>query len=219
MSDHPSRWLHPYGEAAVLLECADLADTQAVRAELQRDLWPEIAEVITGAQTLLLRLRGPLSHRRVQQLERLSPAAASEEAAADPIRIEVDYSGEDLAEVAELVGLSSDEVVAEHTGQLWTVAFCGFAPGFAYLYCESDRLRVPRRDTPRKQVPAGAVGLADRWSAVYPRSSPGGWQLIGRASMPMWDLQRDPPAVLQPGARVQFVSAVSGPSTNSGGER
>jgi KipI family sensor histidine kinase inhibitor len=219
MSGDPTRRLHPYGEAAALLECADLADTQAVRAELQRNPWPEISEVITGAQTLLLRLRGPLSQRRVQQLERLSPAAPLEEAAADPIRIEVDYSGEDLAEVAELVGLSSDEVIAEHTGQLWTVAFCGFAPGFAYLYGESARLRVPRRNTPRKQVPAGAVGLADRWSAVYPRSSPGGWQLIGRTPMTMWDLQRDPPAVLQPGARVQFVPAVPGPPTSSGDER
>lgn len=203
-----TRTVRPYGETAVLLDCNDLADTQAVRAELARDPWPEISEVIAGAQTLLLRLRSPLTRHRVRHLERLS-APPVDPAATDPVQIEVDYTGEDLAEVAELVEMSPAEVVAEHTGHLWTVAFCGFAPGFAYLHSGSDRLTVPRRTTPRKQVPAGAVGLADRWSGVYPRSGPGGWQLIGTTSATLWDLDRDPPALLQPGTSVRFVAAPS----------
>jgi KipI family sensor histidine kinase inhibitor len=200
-----SRQILPYGERAVLLACHDFDDTQAVRTALQNDPWEEIAEVVVGADTLLLRLRSALSSRRRRQLEGLSPARL-DRSAADPVSIEVDYSGEDLSEVAELVGMTSADVVAEHTGQIWTVAFCGFAPGFAYLHCPSERLIVPRRETPRKQVPAGAVGLADRWSGIYPRPGPGGWQLIGTTAEQLWDLHRDPPALLQPGATVRFVS-------------
>ena len=121
--------------------------------------------------------------------------------------IEVDYSGPDLEEVSSLTGLSAEEVVAAHTGQLWTVAFCGFAPGFGYLHGEDERLRVPRRSTPRTKVPTGAVGLADDWSGIYPRSGPGGWQLIGRTDAPLWDLDRDPPALLQPGMQIRFESS------------
>jgi KipI family sensor histidine kinase inhibitor len=125
------------------------------------------------------------------------------------VEIEVDYSGEDLAEVAELTGLSPDEVVQAHTGQVWTVAFCGFAPGFGYLHGEHNRLRVPRRSSPRTRVPAGSVGLADQWSGIYPRVGPGGWQLIGRTEQTLWDLDKTPPALLQPGLRVRFTSTVN----------
>jgi KipI family sensor histidine kinase inhibitor len=124
---------------------------------------------------------------------------------AGTVEIPVCYDGEDLAEVGELTGLGADGVVEAHTGQTWTVAFAGFAPGFGYLVGEDDRLHVPRRTTPRTKVPAGAVGLAGEFSGVYPRESPGGWQLIGSTRLPMWDLDRDPPALLQPGLRVRFV--------------
>ena len=110
----------------------------------------------------------------------------------------------DLAEVATLTGLSADEVVAAHTGQLWTVAFCGFAPGFGYLIGQDRRLSVPRRSSPRPSVPAGSVGLADQWSGIYPRSAPGGWQLIGTTDTETWNLDREQPALLRPGVRVRF---------------
>ena len=97
--------------------------------------------------------------------------------------------------------------MAAHTGPPWRVAFGGFAPGFAYLIGGDPRLRVPRRDRPRPSVPAGAVGLAGEFSGVYPRSSPGGWQLIGTTEAVLWDVDRDPPALLRPGATVRFVDA------------
>lgn len=114
------------------------------------------------------------------------------------------YDGPDLAAVAELTGLTEEEVVAAHTGSSWQVAFGGFAPGFAYLAGGDPRLQVPRRDQPRTTVPAGSVGLAGEFSGVYPRASPGGWQLIGRTDLVLWDLDRDPPALLAAGLRVRF---------------
>ena len=119
------------------------------------------------------------------------------------------YDGPDLADVAELTGLSVTEVIAAHTGTDWRVAFGGFAPGFAYLTGATRGLRVPRRTEPRTAVPAGRVGLAGEFSAIYPRSSPGGWQLIGRTDVGVFDIDRDPPALLQPGTVVRFVD-VSG---------
>ena len=117
------------------------------------------------------------------------------------------YDGEDLAEVGRLTGLGERGVVEAHTGQTWTVAFAGFSPGFGYLIGQDDRLHVPRRDNPRTKVPAGSVGLAGEFSGVYPRESPGGWQLLGRTDLAMWDLDRDPPALLHPGVRVRFVES------------
>ncbi|HEY5848224.1 MAG TPA: allophanate hydrolase subunit 1 [Microlunatus sp.] len=206
-----SRRLLPYGERAVLLACADLQDTQSLYAALRADPWPEIEEVVAGAESLLLRLGAPLSDRRRSELEQLKPPRF-DPTETDPITIPVDYSGEDLAGVARLLDRSPDDVIAEHCSQAWTVAFCGFAPGFAYLYGEHERLTVPRRDAPRTRVPAGAVGLADRWSGIYPRAGPGGWQLIGTTDLAMWDLESDPPALLQPGGTVRFVSNSSGTS-------
>jgi KipI family sensor histidine kinase inhibitor len=107
--------------------------------------------------------------------------------------------------VARLTGLSVDEVIAAHFGTDWKVAFGGFAPGFAYLTRGDPRLEVPRRREPRTSVPAGSVALAGEFSAIYPRSSPGGWQLIGRTDAVVFDAGREPPALLQPGAVVRFV--------------
>lgn len=115
------------------------------------------------------------------------------------------YDGPDLDEVAELTGLSPSEVVAAHTGCVWQAGFVGFAPGFAYLTGGDPRLVVSRRAEPRTCVPAGSVALADEFSAVYPRASPGGWQLIGRTDAVLFDVDRDPPALVPPGARVRFV--------------
>jgi KipI family sensor histidine kinase inhibitor len=199
-----TRRLLDYGAAAVLLECADFTEAGALRPAVERE-FDQVREIVPGARTLLLRLDAPLTTAERQRLLALPPIADSfrEQSL---VSIEVDYSGADLAEVAELTGLDPDAVIAAHTGQVWTVAFCGFAPGFGYLVGENDRLSVPRRDRPRTSVPAGAVGLADAFSGVYPRSGPGGWQLIGRTDATLWDLDRDPPALLRPGVRVRFTA-------------
>jgi KipI family sensor histidine kinase inhibitor len=123
------------------------------------------------------------------------------------VRIPVVYDGPDLADVADLLGFSAEEVVARHTGAPWTVAFTGFAPGFGYLTGGDPVFDVPRRESPRTRVPAGSVGLAGRFSGVYPTDSPGGWQLIGRTGERMWDLDRAEPALLVPGATVTFEAA------------
>ena len=126
------------------------------------------------------------------------------------VEVAVHYDGPDLAEVADLTGLTPAEVVDAHTGTPWTVAFGGFAPGFGYLVGGDPRLRVPRREVSRPSVPAGSVGLAGEFSGVYPRPSPGGWQLIGSTDAVLWDVERDPPALLAPGTTVRFVDAGAG---------
>src|SRR5690606_16547128 len=126
---------------------------------------------------------------------------------AGEIEVPVTYDGPDLAEVAALTGMSEREVIAAHTEEEWTVAFCGFAPGFGYMARSDERLAVPRRTNPRTRVPPGSVAVAGGFSSVYPRESPGGWQLIGRTDLVAWDLDRDPPALFSPGVRVRFVEA------------
>ncbi|MGD9987228.1 5-oxoprolinase subunit B family protein [Pseudonocardia sp.] len=194
------------GDAAVLFEVDTLDDAVALAAAVRAAALPEVLDVVPAARTVLV-VTGPgadLGALR-RTVSALPPAEAAATRAAGPVEIPVVYDGPDLDEIAARTGLSPREVVAAHTGSQWRVAFAGFAPGFAYLVDGDPRLRVPRRDEPRTRVPAGAVGLADEFSAVYPRSTPGGWQLLGRTDAPMWDIDRDPPALLAPGDRVRFV--------------
>jgi KipI family sensor histidine kinase inhibitor len=121
------------------------------------------------------------------------------------VEIPVLYNGSDLHDVAELWGVTDEEVVRRHSGVEHRVAFCGFAPGFAYLTGLSEACHVPRRPAPRTSVPAGSVALAGSYTGVYPRSSPGGWQLIGTTQVLLWDMDREPAALLTPGTRVRFV--------------
>ncbi|TXL57227.1 5-oxoprolinase subunit B family protein [Aeromicrobium terrae] len=188
----------PSGDRAVLLDCESLDEAQAWFAALH-----EQADAVLGARTVLLRGTPAELLRLVAHTQ---PAEDSAVGAGAEIKIAVTYDGEDLDHVAAHTGLTPDEVVAAHTGTPWTVAFGGFAPGFAYLVGGDERLIVPRRDSPRTSVPAGSVGLAGEFSGVYPRSSPGGWQLIGRTDAVMFDVDRDPPALLSPGATVRFVA-------------
>ena len=199
-----SRRLLPYGERGLLLECEDLTETVGVLRALQQLDLPEVTEIVSGARTIFLHSTQPLSRRRRSELLALA-AVGPDPAEVDEVVIGVHYDGADLAEVAELVDLTVGEVIAAHTGQAWTVGFCGFAPGFGYLHGENERLRVPRRADPRTSVPAGAVGLADVWSGIYPRWGPGGWQLIGRTSRTLWEPERTPPALLRPGTVVRFA--------------
>jgi KipI family sensor histidine kinase inhibitor len=123
------------------------------------------------------------------------------------VEIPVRYDGPDLHEVARLTGFSAEEVAARHMRAEYVVGFLGFAPGFAYLLGGDERLRVERRAEPRERVPAGSVALAGPYSGIYPRESPGGWQLIGSTTAALFDATRDPPALLSPGDRVRFVPA------------
>ncbi|MDH6226938.1 MULTISPECIES: 5-oxoprolinase subunit B family protein [Streptomyces] len=194
----------PCGDQGLLVEVGSLEEALGLYRSLEREPPPGVTDLVPAARTVLLRLAPGADPARVEQDVRgRDPVSAGREPG-PPVRVPVHYDGEDLDEVAELTGLSAAEVVRLHTGCEWTVAFGGFAPGFAYLTGGPRALRVPRRTESRTRVPAGAVGLAGEFSGVYPRSSPGGWRLIGRTELAMWREDRDPPALLRPGARVRF---------------
>jgi KipI family sensor histidine kinase inhibitor len=208
-----------FGDQALLLQFDSIAEVLAWNDVLRGAELLGVADIVPAASTVLVKLDGPryqpiarqqLSKLRLAQ-EALDDATAPVDGKADVV-IAVVYDGEDLDEVARLTGMTAREVVAAHTGTLWRVGFAGFAPGFGYLVGGDERLDVPRRSEPRTRVPAGSVGLAGQFSGVYPRQSPGGWQLIGRTSegqAPMWDVARDPPALLTPGVWVQFEEVSS----------
>lgn len=200
----------PVNLDALLVELDDLPQTLALLASLQAEPLAGIVELVPAARTLLVRFKPTtVSHDElVARIGRRNLTAAVARASTR-IEIPVDYQGEDLDEVAHMLGISRQEVIRRHTGSDYTVAFTGFAPGFAYLSGGHPSLNVPRRTTPRTRIPAGAVGLAGQFSGVYPQASPGGWQIIGVTATPMWDLGREVPALLQPGFTVRFVD-VSG---------
>lgn len=200
--------LLPCGDAGLLIELADLDAVLAMYAELD-DLQPTgIIDMVPAARTLLLTIDPAVTDpAAVAQVVRGCSPTPEARPSAGQVEVPVVYDGPDLDEVASLTGLSTREVIRVHTEHEWTVAFCGFAPGFGYLVSSDVRLDVPRRENPRTKVPAGAVALAGGFSAVYPRESPGGWQLIGRTEVIAWDLTRDPPALFAPGVRVRFVEA------------
>lgn len=201
------RVVRPCGAHALLLEVADPDELAAVAAALTAEPPAGVLDVVPGARTVLLDARpGTDLGRLARALEQLDPPPAARDAAHEVV-LTVRYDGPDLGDVAAHTGLTSAEVVAAHTGSVWTVGFCGFVPGFAYLRGGDDRLWVPRRPNPRTRVPAGSVGLADGWTGVYPRASPGGWALIGRTDAVLFDVDRDPPALLRPGLRVRFEDA------------
>lgn len=214
MSPAPPRVL-PYGDRALLVEVDDIGEVVALadRFRADPDLGSLVDDVVPAARTVLVVAAPTVPLPQVEARLASVLAATGRDRQQEPlwrgetVTIPVTYDGPDLAEVARLTGLSEDEVVAAHTGSEWRVAFGGFAPGFAYLVGGDPRLRVPRRDSPRTSVPAGSVGLAGEFSGVYPRSSPGGWQLVGRTDAAMWDADRDPPALLAPGALVRFAAA------------
>ena len=188
-----------YGDTALLLDCESLGEAHRWFAALHHD-----AEAVLGARSVLLRGDPSVLRALVGRTTPADPTAALD---GPEIEIAVVYDGADLDDVAQLTGLSVDEVVGAHTDTPWTVAFGGFAPGFSYLVGGDPRLHVPRRDSPRGRVPAGSVGLAGEFSGIYPRESPGGWQLIGHTDLTMWDTAREEPALLTAGMTVRFVVA------------
>ena len=205
--------VQPFGDDALLVELDDLAQVRALDDAVRtaratsRDL-AAVVDQVPAARSLLLRGVGPIDHGALAAaVLALRPvAAAAGDADGEVVELAVTYDGPDLAEVAQLTGLSVDEVVARHAAATYTVAFGGFMPGFAYLVGLDPVLRVPRRPSPRERVPAGSVAIADEFSAVYPAATPGGWRLLGTCATTMWDLDREPPALLVPGASVRFVA-------------
>ncbi|MBD8057514.1 allophanate hydrolase subunit 1 [Cellulomonas sp. JH27-2] len=210
----------PFGDDAVLVELADLAQVRAlddaVRAARARGELPDVVDQVPAAASLLLRAAGQVDAAvwavavaRCWEASTRGTAGATlveDASSADTlVDLQVRYDGPDLQGVADLVGMSVEEVVGRHTAATYTVAFGGFMPGFAYLVGLDPTLRVPRRDSPRERVPAGSVAVADEFSAVYPAATPGGWQLLGTCDAALWDVHRDPPALLVPGMRVRFV--------------
>ncbi|MEZ2391904.1 5-oxoprolinase/urea amidolyase family protein [bacterium RCC_150] len=201
---HKVRSVRAAGTRAVLAELSGIQDVLALHALLLKEPLPGQQDVLAAAETVLVKADSPASARRVAaQLMRLDLTAPVQRDG-DLVVIDTVYDGADLDEVARLTGLGTEGVISAHSGQIWTVAFAGFAPGFGYMVGENGQLEVPRRTSPRTAVPAGSVALAGNYSAVYPRRSPGGWQLIGRTNARMWDLDREQPALAAPGQRVQF---------------
>lgn len=196
------------GSSAVLVDLDDLAAVMGLHAALRADPPTGIVDLVPAARTLLV-VFDPRSagHDGIAREVRRhgTPRVSPGQAEGADVELPVTYDGADLAEVATLTGLSEREVVERHLGARYVVAFCGFAPGFAYLAGADSQLRVPRRDSPRTSVPAGSVALADEFTGVYPHEMPGGWQLIGRTDAVLWNLAREPPALLPAGTRVRFV--------------
>jgi KipI family sensor histidine kinase inhibitor len=196
-----------YGDQALMLQCGSTAEVLAWGAALRSAALPGVVDVVPAARTVLVKLDGPRHQAVIRRQLRRMLVTADEVAASDrraDVVIDVVYDGPDLAEVAGQTGLTIAQVIDAHTGSLWQVGFSGFAPGFAYLVDGDPRLRVPRRSEPRTAVPAGSVGLAGEFSAIYPRQSPGGWQLIGHSDAILWNLERPDPALLTRGMWVQF---------------
>ena len=195
------------GDSALLAEFDSLDDVLAHYRALDRQRPRGVVDLVPAARTLLVCFDP--SETGVQVVHRwitTTPPLPEDAVTVEEVPIEVRYDGADLEEVGELTGLGVEGVIAAHTDSPWIVAFGGFAPGFAYLTGGDPRLHVPRRSSPRTAVPAGAVGLAGEFSGIYPRQSPGGWQLIGTSDAPLWQPDRTPAALLRPGCAVRFVA-------------
>ena len=199
----------PVSPRCILIELADLDETLGLFDALSAEPVPGVAEIIPAARTLMVHTAQTVAadaDLAAQIVERHSKSTVCRDRQFfATIEIPMIYDGADLADVASYTGLSVAEVIEAHQAATWQVAFCGFAPGFAYMIGNDARFDLPRRSSPRTRIPAGSVALASRYCGIYPKDTPGGWQLIGTTGLPMWDLSRSPPALLHPGVRVRFV--------------
>ncbi|KAA9166884.1 allophanate hydrolase subunit 1 [Amycolatopsis acidicola] len=194
-------------DSGLLVEFGELPEVLAMHAALTAELPKGVTELVPAARSLLLRLDP--EHADIEKIEALVRALPGRRAAErELVSVPVAYDGEDLRAVAQLTGLTEFEVVDAHTSTEWTVSFGGFVPGFGYLSGDRARLDVPRRTVARTRVPAGSVALNGTFSGIYPRDTPGGWQLIGHTDLEVWRTDRDPPALLRPGVRVRFQETV-----------
>lgn len=197
--------VHELGTDAVLVEVDDAATAAALYAAVRALQGFVFRDVVPAARTVLVDGVADVTTLRAALADVSLDTAGA--ATGEAVEVPTVYDGADLDVVARLWDMTAREVVATHTGTDFAVAFCGFAPGFAYCTGLPERLAVPRRDDPRPRVPAGSVGLAGPFTGVYPSASPGGWQLIGRTDLVLWDTGRAQPATLPPGTRVRFLEA------------
>jgi KipI family sensor histidine kinase inhibitor len=200
--------LLPYGEHAVLVEAGEHEQPLALAGALAAARAPGIAEIVPAARTVLVRFTPGGERPDIATLLTRSGSISSEPvsgAGRGPVELPVHYAGADLHQLADELGITAPQLVERHAAPEYTVAFCGFAPGFAYLTGLDRSLWAPRLAQPRTAVPAGSVGIAGEYTGVYPRSSPGGWRLIGQTDVTLWDTHADPPATLAPGRRVRFI--------------
>ncbi|QCP51404.1 5-oxoprolinase subunit PxpB [Trinickia violacea] len=208
--------IYPFGDTALVCETPPPATLDRQRriwaaAEAARQ-WPHVVEVVPGMNNLTI-VFDPLATDAEALAAELAAAMEREPGAAAAgreVEVPVEYGGEfgpDLLAVAEHTGLTPDEVVERHAAGDYVVFFLGFQPGFAYLGGLADALHTPRRAAPRLEVPAGSVGIGGAQTGIYPAAAPGGWQLIGRTSLTLFDPARTPPTLLQPGDRVRFTVA------------
>jgi KipI family sensor histidine kinase inhibitor len=195
------------GSDAVLVDLGSTADAQrayrAILAAVEAGTLPSPRDIVPAARTVLV--VGLSAVDRISRVIETYPAEPAAQDAGRPVKIDVTFDGPDLADVGRHWHCDIDEVVGRVRSTTYDVGFTGFTPGFAYLIPDGDWTEVPRRASPRAQVPAGSVGLAGPYCGVYPRSTPGGWQLVGRTDAVLFDPQRRDPALLRPGDRVRLV--------------
>ncbi|MBB5392199.1 MULTISPECIES: 5-oxoprolinase subunit PxpB [unclassified Herbaspirillum] len=206
--------IHPLGDSALLCSLpapATLSQQQRIwaLAELAA-AWDEVDEVVPGMNNLTLILKRPAIgvDALAKRIGQLWPKLGAAGAQGRTVEIPVVYGGADgpdLAAVARHTGLSVNEVVKRHSGGDYVVYFIGFLPGFAYLGGLAPELATPRHTEPRVSIPAGSVGIGGEQTGIYPMASPGGWQLLGRTALPLFDPAQDPPTLLRPGDHVRFT--------------
>jgi len=200
--------LLPCGDRALLAEFGELELALGAYSRWSTSAPAGIIELVPAARTVLVRLDPAVMGLGAAEQWLLAhpPLQPGALPSAGLVTLPLVYDGDDLAIVSEIWGCSRDAVGDLHGATEWVCAFIGFAPGFSYLVPTTGSVLppVPRRATSRPQVPAGAVGLAAEYCGIYPRASPGGWQVIGRTPAVMWDADRAFPALVTPGTRVRF---------------
>ncbi len=215
----------PVGDSGVLVELHDNAAAQLLARRVQAQLAEHLMEVVPGDRTVLLVWkRSPGDAAAVRAFAARSAGAGADCAdhaqagtataaeagiggpPPEPVTVPVSYDGDDLHAVARTLGMTAEQVVELHCATSYTVAFIGFMPGFPYLIGGDPRLALPRLRTPRTMVPAGTVAVAAGYCGIYPRAAPGGWNLLGRTRLELFDPAREPPALLGPGTPVRFVA-------------
>jgi KipI family sensor histidine kinase inhibitor len=203
--------IHAMGDQGVLLELQSNAAVHAVAAAARERFGDQLIEIVPGHRTLLLVSPAESVTPDFSELASVAGATCGEPRAdaadlpdASVITIPVHYDGDDLNVIADALGVERERVIRLHSASIYSVAFMGFAPGFPYLVGLPPELELPRLEVPRLQVPAGSVAVAAGYCGIYPRSSPGGWNLIGCTDVILFDSERDPPAFLAPGDHVRF---------------
>ncbi|HET6603519.1 MAG TPA: 5-oxoprolinase subunit PxpB [Xanthomonadaceae bacterium] len=209
------------GESALLVRLGSRVDAglnarvHALAARLRAEPVEAVVDVVPAYGSLAVHFDGGADPAGVRALvdawlrARLDTPATGSVAAARTVEVPVCYGGEhgpDLEALSRHAGLEVQDVVARHAGADFRVAMLGFAPGFPYLLGLPAELAMPRLAQPRRTVPAGSVGIAEAQTGIYPQSSPGGWRLIGRTPLRLFDAAREPPSLLAPGDRVRFVA-------------